>query len=272
MNEATSSKPMSDTIPRTIIALLLLGLVALFFALDNQILWRVFSFIVVAIACYEWGRLCRLSPRQSVFYVGCLTLLSAYYFPFQHDFPAQTFLFWVMVLLWLASPLVLWARPLPPTLLLSVGLFLLFGTWYGVALIYAIKKELFVLILITVVLSDIGAYLVGRRIGRHPLSAISPRKTWEGLAGGIYSVLLAYAVIQIFDVDLNINLPDILMLALLLFLVACGVLGDIVESQMKRHSGVKDSGSLLGAHGGVIDRLDSIFPVVPVLALLLPFV
>ena len=113
--------------------------------------------------------------------------------------------------------------------------------------------------------SDIGAYAVGRAIGKHKLApSISPGKTWEGWAGGfVLTLLVGWAS--------GIMLPD---MPLTHRLVAAGVvaifapLGDLVESMLKRSVGVKDSGSLLPGHGGLLDRFDAFLLVLPVLALL----
>ncbi|MBH8559569.1 phosphatidate cytidylyltransferase [Hymenobacter negativus] len=113
--------------------------------------------------------------------------------------------------------------------------------------------------------SDIGAYAVGRAIGKHKLAPqISPGKTWEGWAGGFAMTLLVGWAI-------GYMLPD---MPLMHRLVAAGVvavfapLGDLAESMLKRSVGVKDSGSIMPGHGGLLDRFDAFLLVLPVLALL----
>ncbi|MDO7845199.1 phosphatidate cytidylyltransferase [Hymenobacter sp. M29] len=113
--------------------------------------------------------------------------------------------------------------------------------------------------------SDIGAYAVGRAIGKHKLAPkISPGKTWEGWAGGFAMTLLVGWAI-------GFMLPD---MPLTHRLVAAGVvavfapLGDLAESMLKRSVGVKDSGSIMPGHGGLLDRFDAFLLVLPVLALL----
>ena len=113
--------------------------------------------------------------------------------------------------------------------------------------------------------SDIGAYAVGRAIGKHKLAPqISPGKTWEGWAGGfLLTLIVGWAI--------GYMLPE---LPLLHRLVAAGVvavfapLGDLAESMLKRSVGVKDSGSIMPGHGGLLDRFDAFLLVLPVLALL----
>ncbi|MEL5994470.1 phosphatidate cytidylyltransferase [Hymenobacter segetis] len=113
--------------------------------------------------------------------------------------------------------------------------------------------------------SDIGAYAVGRAIGKHKLAPqISPGKTWEGWAGGfVMTLVVGWAI--------GYMLPD---MPLTHRLVAAGVvavfapLGDLAESMLKRSVGVKDSGSIMPGHGGLLDRFDAFLLVLPVLALL----
>lgn len=101
---------------------------------------------------------------------------------------------------------------------------------------------------------DTGAYFVGSMIGKHKLIPhISPSKTWEGLAGGVLGSLLAA-----FALSGLLKLSIAQAVALGLVICAAAVLGDLCESLLKRVAGVKDSGSIIPGHGGVLDRLDSI--------------
>ncbi len=113
----------------------------------------------------------------------------------------------------------------------------------------------FLFALVSVWLTDVGAYLVGRTIGRHPMSPlISPKKTWEGLVGGIAAgVGTALLTNWIFGVGMQTLVAALVGIALTLV----ATVGDLAESLLKRQTGVKDSGSLIPGHGGVLDRLDS---------------
>jgi phosphatidate cytidylyltransferase len=107
--------------------------------------------------------------------------------------------------------------------------------------------------------SDIGAYFVGRRWGRMRLApAVSPGKTWEGLLGGL---ALAGAVGAL--VAALLGLSPLTVSAMALSVAALSVVGDLTESMFKRNVGVKDSGTLIPGHGGVLDRMDSITAAVP---------
>lgn len=114
---------------------------------------------------------------------------------------------------------------------------------------------LLVVILITW-LSDSGAYLVGRSYGRRPLiPVVSPKKTVEGLAGGLAAAALTGAIgVALFGLDVSWAIGLLLGLAVGLI----GVVGDLAESILKRQAGVKDSGTLIPGHGGMLDRLDAL--------------
>ncbi|HEY4690671.1 MAG TPA: phosphatidate cytidylyltransferase [Anaerolineae bacterium] len=107
-------------------------------------------------------------------------------------------------------------------------------------------------------LADSGAYLVGVRIGRHTLSpALSPKKSWEGLAGGVIIGLVGNALVAA-----ALRLPAIHGAMLGLIGGTIGTLGDLSVSMMKRQVGAKDSGHLIPGHGGALDRIDSLLFVV----------
>jgi phosphatidate cytidylyltransferase len=112
-------------------------------------------------------------------------------------------------------------------------------------------------VLFTVFAADTGAFVVGRTLGRHRMApAISPAKSWEGLAGGVLAAVGMAFVILYRDTDEFLTVPESLLLGLVIAIAA--VLGDLFESAVKRDLEVKDSGRVLGGHGGMLDRLDSL--------------
>ena len=126
-----------------------------------------------------------------------------------------------------------------------------------------LPERRWILVLVAGVWSfDTGAYLVGRAIGRRPfLPWISPKKTVEGVLGGLVVATAAVALVLVATSD---NLREALVLGPLLG--AAAQAGDLAGSLLKRAAGVKDSGSLLPGHGGILDRIDSILFAAPVLA------
>ena len=115
-------------------------------------------------------------------------------------------------------------------------------------------------------LNDSGAYLIGSMIGKHKLfESVSPKKSWEGTIGGLIVTLASACVVSLyFD---GINLYQWLIFALIV--VVFGTYGDLVESQLKRMAGVKDSGNIMPGHGGLLDRFDSTLFVAPMIFLYL---
>lgn len=162
------------------------------------------------------------------------------------------------------SSSVLWGHK---ALRLVMGGLVLIPTW--VALVYVRQQDdgawLVLLLMLVVAVADSGGYFAGRRFGKHKLApAVSPGKTWEGFAGGfLANCLLALLLSQLLSMSL------ILMLVLIVPASLISVLGDLVESMVKRHAGAKDSGDILPGHGGILDRVDGITAAAPVFALAL---
>lgn len=152
---------------------------------------------------------------------------------------------------------------------LAVWQFLRLGSW-----------PLLISVFMIVWLADACAYFAGRLFGKNRMApAISPKKTWEGVAGGLVSVLVA-ALAAYLWLPHEMVLTSILLdkagfaagLLMILVLVAVSVSGDLFESSLKRQAGVKDSGRLLPGHGGFYDRLDSSLAVLPTAAAMLMIV
>ena len=112
-------------------------------------------------------------------------------------------------------------------------------------------------VIVTVVFADIGGYTAGVLLGKHPMApAISPKKSWEGLGGSLLFGITA----AVLSVMFLLHGPAWVGLPLGVLLVITGVFGDLVESQVKRDLGIKDMGTLLPGHGGVMDRIDAMLP------------
>ena len=162
------------------------------------------------------------------------------------------------------SSVILWGHPL---VRLFMGLCVLIPAW--VALVYVCFQPqgawLVLMIIGIVAAADIGGYFAGRRYGKRKLAPhVSPGKTLEGFMGGqVSSIILALVIAFIYHAPLGILLAIVIPTSLF------SVLGDLVESMVKRHAGVKDSGVILPGHGGILDRVDSITAAAPIFALAL---
>lgn len=141
----------------------------------------------------------------------------------------------------------------------------------GASLIYAVlSPRLHALLGLTILIVasfDTGGYIVGRAIGTHLLAPnVSPKKTWEGVIGGIMFSALAYGAVLFWFGYQTASWP--LALGILIAIDACALLGDIFVSYLKRRAQIKDFGAILPGHGGILDRVDSLIFTVPlVLAL-----
>lgn len=145
--------------------------------------------------------------------------------------------------------------------LFTIGYIPLLGSFTGLVLASPNGSAKMATILLVVMGTDTGGYAIGARWGKHPMAPqISPKKTWEGLAG---SVGLASAVGITLTVWL-LDAPWWVGLLLAVSIVAAGTCGDLIESLVKRDVGIKDMSSFLPGHGGAMDRLDSILVAAPV--------
>ena len=147
-------------------------------------------------------------------------------------------------------------------LYLGIGFYYLFETRdnESLGLVYIL------LTLFTIWATDSGAYFIGKALGKRKLwPEISPNKTIEGFFGGVFSALIVGVLFYAFS-SLDYSLGQLLLISLIIAIF--GQLGDLVQSAYKRHYGVKDSGRILPGHGGILDRLDSLIFILPILHLL----
>jgi phosphatidate cytidylyltransferase len=152
---------------------------------------------------------------------------------------------------------------------LAAGTLSVIPAWCALALIHAGQphgSRWLLLALCIVWAADSGAYFAGRRFGRNKLSPrISPNKTVEGLIGGVAAGMLFALIAAPFAGASAKELPYVAIVAI--WTILFSVVGDLFESLLKRHVGVKDSGHLIPGHGGVLDRIDSVLAALPVFAL-----
>lgn len=233
--------------------------------------------VILVVGGWEWGGLAGLKPLARILYAGALAALGLWITSSVDAASTKLIAYGVGALFWLVlAPLWLWERPrfATPAVALFAGALALVPAFVASIDLRGARPSLLLAIMGLVWISDTFAYLAGVRFGRRKLAAaISPGKTWEGLYGalaavGIYAVGWVVIAGQSQPAAFKrAALGPMWFVIVLMLLAVAGVLGDLLESQMKRQAGVKDSGALLPGHGGVLDRIDALLPVLPLAAL-----
>ncbi len=258
-------------VARLFVAVPLLAAVLAMLWLGPSWLWEAATFVAAVIALWEWGRLFGFAGRKAIVFVGLSSvfmILGRIIIDGNEQAASALFgtvcLFWVFV----APVLIVSERAWQKTAFCALGMILIFATWHSASILF---DDVYTLAaaLVIVCLTDSGAYLVGRQWGKTKMAPnISPGKTVEGLLGGVgLSLLLAYLIAPMFFY----TQPITALVAAAFALAMLSVLGDLFESAIKRRFNAKDSGGVLGAHGGVLDRMDSMLPTLPFAALLSPW-
>lgn len=239
----------------------------------------VFAAIVAAaflVGAWEWSRLSGMTQASAriTFLVALAAILAAAWWPREPRLwgmlAAIGVLWWLVACAWLRN-FAFAAAPTPENrrIKLLAGLFVMVPAWAGVVLIHRALPYghwWTFLALAIVWAADIGAYFAGRFFGKRKLAPqISPGKTWAGVYGAFVA---AGAVVVAGGWMLGIHdLRLVGLVGLAAFTVAASIVGDLIESLMKRHAKMKDSGQIFPGHGGLLDRLDSVFAALPVFAI-----
>lgn len=236
-----SAKEIYDSNKDRILTAAVLAVAALVVALiDNVFITWVVLGIVYLLAFYEAMSLFGLVSNRSMVYALAIWLAA-----FIYPNPDDIFYFVVIIAL---SIMVhkkdVNYRRLAPFLYPTVSMLFMFALYKD----FGMSTLVWLVILISSV--DIGAYAIGKSIGKTPFSKTSPNKTWEGVVGGIAIGTVIGSIVGVMSVDLGMSV-------FISFLVSlCAIWGDLFESYLKREADVKDSGSIFPGHGGMLDRID----------------
>jgi len=269
---------------RIITALLMLAVLlpAVFYPLPE--VFAGVAVILISAAAWEWARMNQSGPLASLVVGGvcvAVCLLSWYggllYAPLKPLWIVAGSA-WVLLGAWLLyRGVAVWAG-VPRFLRLFGGVLALWVAWIAVVQARIEGINFLFSIFVLVWAADIFAYFAGRALGGHFFTrklapSISPGKTWEGACGGMLGVLVCAVVWRYLDASMSLGTASLytrlgtvnvaFMVLALLFLATMSIVGDLVESLFKRSAGIKDSSGLLPGHGGVLDRVDALLPILP---------
>lgn len=273
----------------TAVVLLLILLPALFY--PSPWPFSGVALVLISLAAWEWARLNGFAGTGAVFAgATCLVFcLLAWWMgmlttPFPHKVIwLYTGAFWVLAGAWLLNSGIAGWGKLNGLFRLMAGVVILVLAWIAVCQARVVGIHFLLSILLLVWVADIFAYFAGRTFGgrfsRQKLApSISPGKSWEGVWGGMAGVVVLAFAWNSFTEAASAGGPNIFthlaqrgwwfMLLAVLFLAAMSVVGDLLESLVKRSAGVKDSSGLLPGHGGVLDRVDALLPTLPLAMML----
>lgn len=269
----------------TAVVLLALLVPALFAPLDWP--FNLLTLLLIAAAGWEWARLNQLGMTPSLGLGLALALACAAALAVGWSLQPPVLAWWLAAAVWvvggalaLRSGPTLWPQ-LPRLARLALGLAALWAAWLAMSHARSIGINFILSVFCLVWVADIAAYFGGRRFGKRKLApGISPGKSWEGVysgMAGVFVLTLAWRAMESRVGTDSLSLFGQLLgqlgliggLAALALLAGMSVVGDLIESLVKRAAGAKDSSRLLPGHGGVLDRVDALLPVFPLsLALL----
>ena len=246
--------------------------------------------VLITAGAWEWSNLNQCKPFTAygvaaLSAVGCLAMwYSGFALLTYRSLWLVVAAVWVLGSVWLLRGGVgVWAR-LPQVVRVVIGLLALWVAWLAVVQARVAGINFLVSVMVLVFTADVFAYFAGRAVGGRFIKTklaptISPGKTWEGALGGMLGVLVAAVVWRAVDASLGTSDLSVFsrlghsgllfMFLAVAFLAAMSVVGDLVESLFKRSAGFKDSSGLLPGHGGVLDRLDALLPVLPLAMMLI---
>ena len=248
---------------RLITALILLPLFFLALYFLPVVPWVILTLAIALIGAWEWGGIAGYSSKERWFYVMATLVVALVLWVWGEIGRGAAFalaaLFWLLpAWLWF-----LFQWRLKNALGLAfLGWLVLLPTWLALGYLREKGPNLLLVILMVVWLADSAAYFVGRRFGRHKLApAVSPGKSREGVYGALAAVTLFGALL------VKLVLASWWLIAAFWMMTFLSIVGDLFESWLKRVAGIKDSGTILPGHGGVLDRIDGLTSTLPVAAM-----
>ncbi len=256
---------------RILTAVALAAAVFITLFIENSIYWRAFISLAVVVSFYEWLRFCKLEKVSSK--VLAYSAFGALFYLLQTHYVPMFYALLITCLVWLGL-LLFTIRDCfqfihTQLIKCSIGVMILPMVGWVLIELKQIEYGPFwvIALMMAVFFADIGAYFAGRRFGKTKLApTISPGKTVEGMLGGLLLVLLSFLPILFLNFDFA-TASALLVGVLLTSVISVG--GDLFESKMKRHVGLKDSSNILPGHGGLLDRVDSLLPATPFFAMAL---
>ena len=269
---------------RIVTALVLLAVLLPVLYSNNYTAFAVVATAFFGAAVWETFRLFNPTSNKALVVAAFWTAAFAWTFFFNDTGTSRTFWFVISVMVWLLRFAPSLRTGLPPldsfgnTLLSLTYAVSLVGCFAAIVTLYAYSPLYLLSVMAIVWAADIFAYFSGKAFGKRKLApSISPGKSWEGAIGGCIAVLVIAtisvvlwggALADTFPVRVQASLGWAALYAVLVLIVAASVVGDLFESQLKRRAGMKDSSNLLPGHGGVLDRVDALVPVLPLAALI----
>ena len=261
---------------RVLTALALIPLVVAGILMLDTVALALILGAIVLLGSYELGHLANLGNNGALLaFVAAVGI--ALWGAWRFLIPAHLVsVQWIMCIWWvvITASLVMRRRELVrvdgrrPAILL-LGALVLVAAWSSVVGLHASGAggpTLVLFLFVLIWMADSGAYFAGRAFGKTKLSPlVSPGKTWAGAIGALAGAVVSALVLLVGGWAGNASLLPLVTLSLLVTAVSIG--GDLWESRLKREAGVKDSGTLLPGHGGVLDRVDSLLAAAPVFAL-----
>ncbi|MCP5207380.1 MAG: phosphatidate cytidylyltransferase [Hahellaceae bacterium] len=241
----------------------------------NDVYFSWFIALIIAIGGWEWANMSGVeSPAgrwgYAFFILAVIALVSITSVKLVLILAVAWWLLALLLIVNYPEKTEYWSSPLVRMLM---GVFVLVPAWKGLVFIresdvtVSELSNLWVILYIMFIVwgADVGAYFAGRAFGNKKLAPnVSPGKSWAGVYGGLVVVfLMAIGV----GVAIDLSFTNVILLsAITLFTGIVSVIGDLLESMLKRHRGIKDSSQLLPGHGGIMDRIDSLTAAIPIFA------